>query len=128
MAALISGLTGGAMWRDGEPGRSPGAISPALEVLLAAHRDRTLRMREVCDAVGVSEVALRSDCNRLLGISLNQYQRLRRLAHAYAELMRSHPAANADLLVQRYGFSDVHRFVTDYWKAFGDMPSIGARN
>ena len=128
MLALISGLTRGAVPRDGEPDRGPGAISAALEALLAVHRDRTLRMREIGDAVGMSEAALRSDCAKLLGISLQRYQRLRRLALAHAELMRTHRAANADLLVQRYGFSDIHRFVTDYWRAFGEMPSIDARN
>jgi AraC-like DNA-binding protein len=127
MLALVSSLTRGAVRQDGEAGRSPGALSAALEALLAVHRDRMLRMREVCDAVGLSEPALRTDCAKLLGIGLKQYQRLRRLAHVDAELMHTHPATNADLLVQRYGFPDVHRFVTDYWKAFGEMPSIGAR-
>jgi hypothetical protein len=61
----------------------------------------------------MSEGALRSDCAKLLGISLQQYQRLRWLAVVPAELLHAHPVANADVLVQRCSFSDIHRFVTD---------------
>jgi hypothetical protein len=95
-------------------------IPVGLKTLLATIVDRTLRTREIRRAIGVSE--------QEQGLpppscwELGQYQRLRRLKSACAALICAHSAAIADPAVQRHGFSDVHRFVMAYWKAYGEIP------
>ena len=63
---------------------------------------------------------------RTLGMSPGRYQRLRRLKLIRAELVRakSSPKERIEDMVIRYGFSHLHRFVTEYWRLHGEMPPI----
>jgi AraC-like DNA-binding protein len=128
MLALVRGLTGGSALTAGETIRRRSKISVGLEALFAVHPDRPLCLREISRAIGVSQQALRTDCTRLLGMSVERYQRLRRLRSAHRELARVSAAANGDLIVQRYGFADIHQFATEYCKAYGAVPTVTGRN
>ena len=61
-----------------------------------------------------------------IGISAGQYQRLRRLKLIRAELVRAkYPSKErVEDMVTRYGFSHLHRFITEYWRLYGEMPPI----
>jgi methylphosphotriester-DNA--protein-cysteine methyltransferase len=62
-------------------------------------------------------------------MTADRYQRLRRLKLVRARLMRaSHAAADVAELITRHGFADIHRFVTEYWNAYGEMPPIPPRD
>ena len=59
-------------------------------------------------------------------MSPGRYQRLRRLKRIRAELLRakSSPKERIEDTIIRYGFSQLHRFVTEYWSFYGEMPPI----
>ncbi|HEX3403610.1 MAG TPA: helix-turn-helix domain-containing protein [Acetobacteraceae bacterium] len=124
--ALVNCLTAGTVQTVPDVTQRQASISVPLETMLAAHPGRPLRVREACRATGVSQRTLRASCLALLGMGLGDYQRLRRLKLARVELTK---AATVDSLevVKRYGFADLHRFVTDYWNAYGEMPPIPPR-
>jgi hypothetical protein len=61
-------------------------------------------------------------------MSAHRYQRLRRLKRVRADLLRADtvPGRVVEVL-GRYGFADIHRFIADYWNAYGEMPPIPPR-
>jgi len=72
--------------------------------------------------LGVHERALRISCLMPLGMSSGRDQRLRRL-----KLVRAPQKAyleSIERVAARYGFHDFHRFVTEYWKFYGEMPPM----
>jgi AraC-like DNA-binding protein len=96
-----------------------------FEEVLAANPCRLLRMPELCSAIGVSEHTLRACCSQVLGMSPVRYQRLRRLKLVRAELLRADPATvSIAEVARRYGFTDLHRFVTEYQNAYGEVPTM----
>jgi len=127
--ALVTCLTIGEVGKDQAIRRRQVAVLVQLEAMLAAHPFRILHTREICDAIGVSEQTLRTSSVRLLGMTVDRYQRLRRLKLVRAELIRAnHAAADAAEVIRRHGFADMHRFVTEYWNAYGEMPPIPPRD
>jgi len=93
-------------------------------VLAAAHPGRRPRMPEICSAIGVSDRTLRACCAKLLGMSPDRYQRLRRLKLVRADLLRGDPEeVSIAEATKRYGFANLHRFVTEYRNAYGEMPA-----
>jgi AraC-like DNA-binding protein len=99
-----------------------------FEEMLGAHPFRLLAAKEICAALGVSEQRFRASCLRVLGMGPGRYQRLRRLKLIRGELTRSGLGRpNVQEILLRYGFADLHRFVTEYWQAYGEMPPIPAR-
>ncbi len=128
MALLISCLASGDV-PDGDPVREQQLrLCAQFEQMLGAAPFRLLATREVCAAMGVSEQRLRTSCLRLLGMGPGRYQRLRRLKLVRAELRRAGvEGQEIREIVARYGFADLHRFVTDYWQTYGEMPPIPAR-
>jgi len=122
ISALISCLT----TRNELPApiRDQARISVQFEAVLAEHNYQILRMRELCDAIGTTGRILRASCARQLGMSPSRYQRLRRLKAVRTELLRRPAAADGVEVVMRYGFVDLHRFVAEYWRAYGEMPPI----
>ena len=121
--ALISCLAHGKVQKDHS--RSDQVLS-AFEDILAIEPHKLLRSREVCAALGISEATLKAACTRTLGMSPGRYQRLRRLKLIRAELVRakSSPKERIEDTITRYGFSHLDRFVTEYWRFYGEMPPI----
>ena len=57
-----------------------------------------------------------------------QYQRLRRLKLVRGELMHvGAERAKVAKIMEHYRFADLHRFVTEYWQTFGELPPLPAR-
>jgi AraC-like DNA-binding protein len=125
ICALITCLTT-AKWQDICPiDDERSRLLVRLETLLAEQPFRLWRIADIARAIGVSEHILGVSCSRHLGMSLYRYQRLRRLTLMRAELLdtRRAPTNNTEL-IGRYGFTSLHRFVTEYWDEFGEMPPI----
>jgi AraC-like DNA-binding protein len=127
--ALVKCLATCEIHEDQPTRRHQAAVLVQLEAVLAANPFRILRTRELCSAIGVSEQTLRASCARVLGMTADRYQRLRRLKLVRTELMATNrAAANVAEVISRYGFADLHRFVTEYWDAYGEMPPIPPRD
>ena len=108
--------------------RRQGDLCGRLELLMAAEPHAMATNQALCDALGVSYRTLRKACTAVLGLSAVRYQRLRRLKRVRDELLHGTPEANVAGLIARYGYSDLHRFVTEYWNIFGEMPPVAPRN
>ena len=125
---LIWALIGCLTTAEKETGRQQISLSVQLEALLEGHPCRLLLTKDVCDALGVSEQTLRATCMRVLGMSPGRYQRLRRLKLVRSELRQAKPGTvDVAAVMERYGFSSLHRFVAEYWDAYGEVPPIPAR-
>jgi AraC-like DNA-binding protein len=123
--ALMSCLTIGKSESRAGSEKRPDVL-PAFEAMLAKEPHRLLRTREICTFLCVSEATLRAKCLLALGMSPVRYQRLRRLKLVRTELLRAKSSSQAAVeeMVVRYGFSSLHRFVTEYWRVYGEMPPI----
>jgi AraC-like DNA-binding protein len=98
-------------------------ILTRFEDVLAAHPSRLLPMPEICSAIGVSDRALRVCCTKSLGMSPCRYQHLRRLRLVRTELLRGNSTTEtAAEVTERYGFTDLHCFITEYMRAYGETP------
>jgi AraC-like DNA-binding protein len=126
--ALITCLTEADV-RDSQLDRRQEAeVCVRLETLLEVRPQRLLRSHEIASSIGVSDWKLRTSCTSQLGMTVNRYQRLRRLKLVRGELVRSRPAAvDAAQLTRSYGFANVQQFVAEYWDAYGEMPPIPPR-
>ncbi len=124
--ALINCLAYGTVQQDRHTAQKRPDVLRAFEALLAKGPSRLLRTREICTSLGISEATLRARCSLALGLSPSQYQRLRRLKLLRTELLQSGSSSESTIeeKVVRYGFSGLHRFVTEYWRVYGEMPPI----
>lgn len=124
--ALINCLAFGTGRQDHHPSQTKPDVPRAFEALLAKEPCRLLRTQEICNSLGISEATLRAKCSLALGMSPGQYQRLRRLKLLRAELLQARSSSESAIedMVVRYGFSGLHRFVTEYWRIYGEMPPI----
>ena len=124
--ALISCLANGKVQENRQGSGKRRDVLPAFEAMLAGQSRGLLRMREICASLGISEATLRAKCSLALGMSPGRYQRLKRLKLARAELLQAKSPSEASLeeMVNRHGFSRLHRFVTEYWRFYGEIPPI----
>jgi AraC-like DNA-binding protein len=128
MLVLVNCLTTGRAQKGSRLRHQQASLLARVETLLAAHPHRLLRLQDVCSKLNTSLSTLRASCAAVLGMGLGGYQRLRRLKLVRAELTRAKSGAvDGAELVRRYGFSDLHRFATEYWKAYGEMPPLPPR-
>ena len=126
--ALVNCLTNGERLADRPNLHHQMAMVTRFEALLAEHPYGQLRIADICIEIGASEVSFRAACIEVLGISPGRYQLLRRLKSLRSELLRVGPETdNAIEIIRRYGFVDVHRFVAEYWKTYGEMPPLPPR-
>jgi AraC-like DNA-binding protein len=103
-------------------------IMISFEEALAEHLCRPLRMSELCELVGVSELTLRSCCAEFIGISPSRYLLLRRLKQVRMALRDADPkTADVAELAGRYGFIEPGRFAEVYREVFGEPPSATLR-
>jgi AraC-like DNA-binding protein len=126
--ALVNCLAFGDGGNFIDAGNQEPSISVQFEAMLAANPYELLRVRDICDTIGITAKTLKDYCSKALGMSAYRYQRLRRLKRVRAEMLRADevPSTVVETLA-RYGFPDIHRFVTEYWNAYGEMPPIPAR-
>jgi AraC-like DNA-binding protein len=126
--ALVNCLTTGAAQKGSRLRHQQASLMVRVEALLASHPHRLLRLRDICSELSTSVSTLNASCAAVLGMGLGGYQRLRRLKLVRTELMRARSGAvDGAELVRRYGFSDLHRFAIEYWKAYGEMPLLPPR-
>ena len=126
ISALISCLANGRMHGERERSETWRDALSGLEAMLAKQPARLMATREICSSLGISEATLRAKCSLVLGMSPSRYQRLRRLKLVRAELLRAKSPSEAavEATIARHGFSGLHRFVTEYWQVYGEMPPI----
>lgn len=93
-----------------------------LEAMIVEHPHRLPGICEICERVGVSEPTLQAVCDTVLGMPIQQYQRLRRLKLVRADLAHSTEPSSAADLARRYGFTNANDFVVEYVRAFGEFP------
>jgi transcriptional regulator GlxA family with amidase domain len=100
-----------------------------LEQVLVANVNRQLTIPELCKAIGVGERSLRISCYTVLGMSPNQYLRLRRLNLLHIALLHADPAtAKISVIAGGYGFSEFGRLAGSYRTIFGEAPSATLRH
>jgi AraC-like DNA-binding protein len=126
--ALVNCLVAGDSGDFVDTGHQEPGISVRFEAMLSAKPYELLRVRDICDAIGIRARVLQDYCSKALGMSAHRYQRLRRLKRVRAELLRTNtvPSTAVEVL-GRYGFADIHRFIAEYWNAYGEMPPIPPR-
>jgi AraC-like DNA-binding protein len=111
-----------------DAGHREPSISMEFEAMLSAKPYELLRVKDICDTIGITAQVLKEYCSKALGMSAYRYQRLRRLKRVRAEILRTHRVPDTVVeVLGRYGFADIHRFVTEYWNVYGEMPPIPPR-
>ena len=123
--ALITCLSTAKHQKEQPIGYQQAKLLVQLEAVLAEHPYQQLCARDITRSIGVSERTLRVSCSRLLGMSPLRYQRLRRLRLVRAELAAARSArTNSAEVLGRHGLASLHRFITEYRDAFGEVPLI----
>jgi AraC-like DNA-binding protein len=88
----------------------------------------SLRMAEMCAALGASDRLLRECCNKQLGMDPSSYRRRRRMQQLYRALRNSNPdIASVSAIAGRYGFHDLGRLAASYRALYGELPSVTLR-
>jgi AraC-like DNA-binding protein len=129
MALLINCLASGDVLGEAPAREQQVRLCVQFEHMIGAEPFRLFSVREICEAIGVSEKKLRASCLSMLGVGPGRYQRLRRLKLVRAALRRPGVAGRqVGEVVARYGFADLHHFVADYWQIYGEMPPIPPRD
>jgi AraC-like DNA-binding protein len=124
--ALITCLANGTVQEQRHSPKMKADALPAFEALLAIEPHRLLSAREICASLRISEATLRANCLMSLGMGPGRYQRFRRIKLVRAELLRTKLSSKeaVEEAVVRYGFSSLHRFVTEHWVLYGEIPPI----
>jgi AraC-like DNA-binding protein len=125
---LIKCLATGRVSGDDQARERQARLCVEFEDLLDARPFRLLATNEICETLRVSQQSFRTSCRRLLGMGPGRYQRLRRLKLVRTELRRTGvERPNVPEILARYGFPDLHRFVAEYWQAYGEVPPLPTR-
>jgi AraC-like DNA-binding protein len=128
--ALVTCLTTAAVRDDAAAQKLHARVMIRFEEVLLAHLRRPLRLRELCELIGVSDRTLQSCCAEFLGISPSRYVLLRRLK-AVRIALRDADATTASVaeIANEYGFArfEGRRFAAAYLAAFGEAPSVTLR-
>lgn len=92
--------------------------------LLREQAFEPVRLRHVCEAIGMSERSLRDAFYRVCGMSPMRFERLQRLSDARRALQTAPPDRGAVTQVAiQFGFFELGRFAKSYKEAFGETPS-----
>ena len=91
--------------------------------LLREQECEPVRLRDVCQAIGVKERSLREAFYRVCGMSPMRFERLQRLIDARRALQMAPPDRGAVTQVAlQFGFFELGRFAKSYKAAFGETP------
>jgi AraC family transcriptional regulator, ethanolamine operon transcriptional activator len=92
--------------------------------LLREQACEPVRLRDVCEAIGMSERSLRDAFYRVCGMSPMRFERFQRLSDARRALQTAPPDRGAVTQVAiQFGFFELGRFAKSYKAAFGETPS-----
>jgi AraC-like DNA-binding protein len=126
IVALVTSLVSGEPHSSSAVSSRCAASLVQFEEALAASPNAAPQVSEICDAMGISQRALRACCLQVLGMSAAHYLCLRRLRQAWKALLKADTASEAVRdVINRYGFADFRQFATAYRRAFGENPSNG---
>lgn len=128
VAALVECLSKGSTIEVTAAARQHQDVVVRFEALVGTQPERSLRMAEICAALGVSAIALRICCEEQLGMSPTEYVRRRRMQLVHRALRSGEPdAAIISAVAWRYGFRGLGRFAANYRALFGELPSTTLR-
>jgi AraC-like DNA-binding protein len=101
-------------------------ILARFEDLLVA--EPSLRMAEICAALGISGRMLREYCKKHLGTGPSGYRRLCQMQQVHRALRSQDPrAASVFEIATRYGIRDLGGFAAGYRALYGEFPSTTVR-
>jgi AraC family ethanolamine operon transcriptional activator len=90
---------------------------------LESHKDRPVRIAELCAAVGASRRTLQYSFESIVGISPVQYVRAIRLNGARRCLQSADEKTTVADVAAAWGFFHLSQFAKDYRELFGERPS-----
>jgi AraC family ethanolamine operon transcriptional activator len=109
--------------RRGRPPLNGLKIVREVRHLVDERLDRTIRIVDVCAAVGISATLLQKIANEHLGMSFHRYLLTKRLHAVHAALRDADSSEPITSIYSRYGVWDFGRFSTRYRQLFGTLPS-----
>ncbi|MFM7326847.1 MAG: helix-turn-helix domain-containing protein, partial [Nodosilinea sp.] len=94
------------------------------EDYMLAHLDQPITLKELCQALHVSQRPMFYGFQEVFGVSPMEYLKIQRLQRTRRRLQRA-TAKNASVMAiaQKYGFWSAGHFTRDYQKMFGERPS-----
>ena len=111
---------------DGHRGHSrlPRAEAVTRIARFVARSDnRTVRIADLCKAIGVSERTLRAIFIESFGMSPKRFLRARKLQAIRAQLWAAKPGVETvTSIARRLGVKDTGRMARDYYACFGEYP------
>lgn len=126
--ALVACLTSAEPRSESPAIRRCARLLVEFEEALLARPDRSPLLSEICEAIGVSTRVLQTCCMEPLGMEPARYLHLRNLERVRRALLHAHPAAGTDAeVMRRFGFAELHHFMTAYRDAFGEFPQTNPR-
>lgn len=109
--------------RRGRPPLDGLKIIREVRHLVDENLDRTVKIDDVCVAVGISPTALQKIANEHLGMSFHRYLLARRLHAIHAALQDADSSESTTSIYSRFGIWDFGRFSMRYRQLFGTLPS-----
>jgi AraC family ethanolamine operon transcriptional activator len=113
--------------RSREPRSRRAAVVADFEDVLETCGQDT-HLPAILAMLGRTERVLRSACAECLGMSPNEYRRLRRLNRVRSALLHAQAAASVSEIAAAFGITELGRFAGEYRTAFGETPSVTLRS
>lgn len=94
------------------------------EDYMLAHLDQPITLKDLCQALHVSQRPLFYGFQEIFGVSPMEYLKIQRLQRAHRCLQTATPKHTSVMAIaQQYGFWSAGHFTRDYKKMFGERPS-----
>ncbi|MFM7448695.1 MAG: helix-turn-helix domain-containing protein [Leptolyngbyaceae cyanobacterium] len=94
------------------------------EEYMMAHIDQPLTLKQLCQALHISERPLFYGFQEVFCVSPMDYLKIQRLKHVRQQLKLANPETNSVVeIAQKYGFWSAGHFARDYKAMFGELPS-----
>ena len=123
--ALIECLSTGVTDNEPSAARHRGVLARFEDLLVA---EPSLRMADMCAALGASDRLLRECCKKHLGMGPSGYRRVRRMQQVHLALRsKDSRAATVFEIASRYGIRDLGHFAASYQALYGELPSATLR-
>lgn len=98
-------------------------VMEKVDAFIAENRGRSIYLKEVADAAGVSMRKLHNVVVAIRGMSFTRYLKTRRLWMAYQELAGASPDTLIKSVALKNGFWHLGDFARDFSRQFGEAPS-----
>lgn len=110
--------------RIGRPPARRNQIIRSARDLIRQREGKSVLMRDLAAAAGVSERTLRSAFHEVFGVSPARYLQLRQLHQVHRALHISNcEETSVSKILRRHGVSEFGRFAARYKQLFGELPS-----